>query len=218
MPKFKQEFGIEQLRLVLADLVSGPNETFSEYGKFDPLLPQQEWPPGIPHLVLTNRNVRQIGLSVVKGEFFIKSNVAIPLHNIQSLGVQRKPGGFFAQAQVDLSFTLAGGQVERWTSQMESAEPFAVALEQAFAERTAADQTVGVGAGVADEIAKLSELASEGAISSEEFERGKELFLGKPPDEAADKIALLRQLHSLHKSGVLSESEFNMKKWDLLSS
>jgi len=30
-------------------------------------------------------------------------------------------------------------------------------------------------------------------------------------------VGLLRQLHSLHKSGVLSESEFNMKKWDVLS-
>ena len=216
MPKLKRELGSDGLRGFLANLVSGPNETFSEYGRFEPR--DSGRVNGIPHLVLTNRNVRLIGLGVSKGEFIIKSNVAIPLHNIQSLGIHRIPGGFLNQAQVHLSLTLAGGQVEEWASQMESAEPFTAALERAFAERTAVDQAAGVGAGVADEIAKLSELASEGAISSEEFERGKELFLGKPPDEAADKIALLRQLHSLHKSGVLSESEFNMKKWDLLSS
>ena len=33
-----------------------------------------------------------------------------------------------------------------------------------------------------------------------------------------DPIAQLRELHSLFQSDVLSESEFNMKKWDVLSS
>ena len=54
-------------------------------------------------------------------------------------------------------------------------------------------------------------------LSPEEFERGKQLFLGQERDAAQETIRLLTQLHSLRRSGVLSESEFNMKKWDLLS-
>ena len=89
---------------------------------------------------------------------------------------------------------------------------------KAEAARAASQSVSGDGRSIADEIAKLGELAQQGIITQDEFSRGKELFLGRAPDEAADKVALLRQLHGLWKSGVLSESEFNMKKWDLLSS
>ena len=96
---------------------------------------------------------------------------------------------------------------------------FVAALEaKAEADRAASQSVSGNGGSIADEIAKLGELAQQGVITQEEFSRGKELFLGRAPDEAADQVALLRQLHGLWKSGVLSESEFNMKKWDLLSS
>jgi hypothetical protein len=70
---------------------------------------------------------------------------------------------------------------------------------------------------VADELGRLSELRSQGAISEEDWERSKDLFLGKRPDAREQLIIQIRQLHELHKGGVLSESEFNMKKWDILS-
>jgi hypothetical protein len=73
------------------------------------------------------------------------------------------------------------------------------------------------GNSVAQEIEKLSKLLIAGVISGEEFERGKALFLGTPPDRASSAIELLQNLDDLRKKGVLSESEFNTKKWEILS-
>ncbi|NTW29524.1 MAG: SHOCT domain-containing protein [Coriobacteriia bacterium] len=70
---------------------------------------------------------------------------------------------------------------------------------------------------VADELNKLAALRSQGAISESDWERAKDLFLGKRPSAQEQAIEQLRQLYELHRSGVLSESEFNMKKWDILS-
>ena len=75
----------------------------------------------------------------------------------------------------------------------------------------------GGGSSVAAEIQKLSILNSKGLISQEEFERGKALFLGSPPDKAKKTLEALGSLYRLMKQGALSEAEFNMKKWDLLS-
>lgn len=73
------------------------------------------------------------------------------------------------------------------------------------------------GKSVAQEIEKLGQLLIAGVITGEEFERGKSLFLGAPPDKAASAVELLQKLDALKKNGVLSESEFNVKKWEILS-
>ncbi len=73
------------------------------------------------------------------------------------------------------------------------------------------------GNGIAQEIEKLGQLFLKGVITSEEFERGKTLFLGAPPDKAASAVELLQNLNVLKDKGVLSQSEFNMKKWEILS-
>jgi hypothetical protein len=70
---------------------------------------------------------------------------------------------------------------------------------------------------VAQEIERLGQLLAAGVITEEEFERGKTLYLGAPPDKAAAAIELLQNLDTLRKRGVLSESEFNTKKWEILS-
>jgi hypothetical protein len=70
---------------------------------------------------------------------------------------------------------------------------------------------------VAQEIEGLGQLFLQGAITAEEFERGKATFLGGPPDKAASAVELLKNLDALRRSGVLSESEFNTKKWEILS-
>jgi hypothetical protein len=71
--------------------------------------------------------------------------------------------------------------------------------------------------GVADELAKLASLKESGMLSEAEWERATNLYLGKPSTAREEAIAQLRSLHSLHKQGVLSESEFNSKKWDVLA-
>lgn len=70
---------------------------------------------------------------------------------------------------------------------------------------------------VVEEIEKLGQLFITGVITAEEFERGKTLFLGTPADKAASAVELLRNLDALRKRGILSDSEFNMKKWEILS-
>lgn len=70
---------------------------------------------------------------------------------------------------------------------------------------------------IAEELGSLAALRSQGAISDSDWERAKDLFLGKRPDAQHQAVDQLRQLHDLHRAGVLSESEFNMKKWDILS-
>ena len=73
------------------------------------------------------------------------------------------------------------------------------------------------GTSVAQEIEQLGKLFLAGVITAEEFERGKSLFLGASPDKAAAAMQLLQNLDALKKEGVLSESEFRMKKWEILS-
>jgi hypothetical protein len=70
---------------------------------------------------------------------------------------------------------------------------------------------------VAEQLSKLAELKGQGLLDDGDWQRAKDLFLGKAPDEREQAITNLRQLHGLRESGVLSESEFNMKKWDVLS-
>jgi len=69
----------------------------------------------------------------------------------------------------------------------------------------------------AAQVEKLGQLFLKGIITSEEFERGKALFLGSAPDVAKKTMDTLDDLYRLQQKGVLSEGEYNMKKWDLLA-
>ena len=70
---------------------------------------------------------------------------------------------------------------------------------------------------VAEQVEKLGQLFLKGVITAEEFERGKAMFLGNPPDVAKKTMETLNDLYRLQQKGALSESEYNIKKWDLLS-
>jgi len=72
-------------------------------------------------------------------------------------------------------------------------------------------------AAVADELERLARLVQEGAISPEEWKRAKALILGQPKDKQADAIERVAKLYRAYKTGALSQSEFNMTKWDILS-
>ena len=75
----------------------------------------------------------------------------------------------------------------------------------------------GSNADIADDLSKLAELARDGLLSADEWERAKGMYLGKPVDRRDADTRLLRELHDLFAHGVLSESEFNTKKWEILS-
>jgi hypothetical protein len=69
----------------------------------------------------------------------------------------------------------------------------------------------------AEQLAALGRLFQEGVLTEEEFQRSKELFIGKSPDAQQQTERNLRSLKQLRDSGVLTEAEFATKKWDLLS-
>ena len=69
----------------------------------------------------------------------------------------------------------------------------------------------------ADQIQALANLMHKGVLTQQEFCRAKANVIGKPPSQVEEATKLLRHLHALHNDGVLSESEYNIKKWDILS-
>jgi hypothetical protein len=168
-------------------------------------------------LVLTNRNLRMMTFRVKhrwgrneRGPCTFSATV--PLHEIQGITVDRFRSGVLRQEETGFELTWTGG-VEVWASRYEEGARLVGLLQEHLARKTAST----MGSGMSHEIARLAALADEGVISQEEFTRGKELFLGKTRDARENALTLLRQLHALYKSGVLSESEFNMKKWDVMS-
>jgi hypothetical protein len=67
------------------------------------------------------------------------------------------------------------------------------------------------------ELEKLAGLVRTGAITSDEWQHAKALYLGQPNANRENALERIQQLHGLCQSGALSESEFNMVKWDILA-
>lgn len=68
--------------------------------------------------------------------------------------------------------------------------------------------------GLASSIEALTSMRDAGVLSHAEWLRAKDVVL----DARGHTVATIRQLHDLYKSGALSESEFNSRKWEILSS
>lgn len=59
---------------------------------------------------------------------------------------------------------------------------------------------------------------SEGVYETDdEWLKANRMTYQGPVNKKVEAIYLLRQLHDLYRRGALSEAEFNMKKWELLS-
>jgi hypothetical protein len=70
---------------------------------------------------------------------------------------------------------------------------------------------------VGSEDEALRSLADEGILSETELLDAKNALWGEPPIEFRKMTRMLSELHHLYKEGVLTESEFNSKKWEVLS-
>lgn len=77
--------------------------------------------------------------------------------------------------------------------------------------------TVASSTSASQELAQLAALRGDGLLTDAEWEQAKDYYLGKPESERSRSIQELQQIYSLCRSGVLSEGEFNMKKWEILS-
>jgi hypothetical protein len=111
-----------------------------------------------------------------------------------------------------VTVTLASGE----RHQLRANGPENAALIQEAVRQALSAEGAG-GSSVAEELSKLAGLRDAGVLTDDDWERAKDLYLGKRPSEREAAIQQLKQLHSLQTSGVLSESEFRMKKWDVLS-
>jgi len=120
-----------------------------------------------------------------------------------------------ASARRNVHVRLASGDsVIVRASTIATATEIRDAIEKAVTDRENAGHA---SPSVAEELSKLAALRDEGAITSDDWERAKDLYLGKPPSERDESVRQLRKLHDLRRDGVLSESEFNSKKWDILA-
>jgi len=71
---------------------------------------------------------------------------------------------------------------------------------------------------VAELIRQLKVLHDDNVLTGEEFERAKERYVGRGPDERQAMVRTLSSLSDLRKSGVLNQIEFEIKKRDVLAS
>ena len=112
-----------------------------------------------------------------------------------------------------LTLTLTSGDLIEVASPFDEFEALVTSIDAAKSGALVVKNTTAA----ADALDQLVPLLNDGILTQEEFDRAKDGFLGATVEVRESSVGLLRQLHSLHKSGVLSESEFNLKKWDILS-
>jgi hypothetical protein len=140
-------------------------------------------------------------------------NTAIAVRTISGISTSEQKRGLFGPKVFWLTFWWEGHQGSLGTLTIPEGKAFAEKLKEVVAGRdTSSGRT-----SVADEIQRLSQLAGEGIITQDEWLRAKDHLIGASPSQVDEASKLLRQLHALLVQGVLSESEYNMKKWDILS-
>jgi hypothetical protein len=157
-------------------------------------------------LVLTNRYLRELYVVLPRlsnGRARIATRSALALTQISAVEIGEPARG------VELRFTGPDG--DRWYS---SAFAPGRALATELQRMTLAAASHGSSG---DQLAILAELHSNGMLSADEWEQAKALYLGKAPTEQERAADELGHLFALKQAGVLSESEFNMKKWEVLA-
>lgn len=112
-----------------------------------------------------------------------------------------------------ITITLASGHSHVFWSPYKALDDVLSEINDRRANGAILDQTIG-GTQALD---RLRTLLEEGLIEQSEFDRAKAGFLGAPAERQQTTEARIRQLHSLMTDGILTESEFRQKKWDLLS-
>jgi hypothetical protein len=78
-------------------------------------------------------------------------------------------------------------------------------------------EPISASGSLALELEKLAGLVRTRAITTDEWQRAKALYLGQPKAKQENSLTRIQELHGLCRLGALSESEFNMVKWDILA-
>lgn len=170
-------------------------------------------------VVLTNRHVRFMGFKPnwrgqVTKDSALVLNSAISLRAISAITTAELKT-IFGERELTLIFYWEGLKEDIVTASawFDEGKVFTEKFKEAVAKKEVASSS----ASVVDELQKLAQLTKEGILSQEEYDRAKNRLIGVSSSQVDEATKLLRQLHVLRVQGVLSESEFNMKKWDVLS-
>lgn len=134
---------------------------------------------------------------------------SLPIPHITAVGVGRT-GSLLTAETRSIAISSSAGETTWWTNSRQGEGLIELLVSRVNAHRPAQP-------GVADEISRLASLTAEGVLSAEEFDRAKALFIGQSPSRQTEALNLLRHLHGLLVAGVLTEGEYNMKKWDVLA-
>lgn len=197
------------LELIQSELE--PEETLLEVCKFNMLtIPGRNKNRTPVVAVLTNRYFHFMAVRKMSGgKWKLRAHSQLPLSSVSAVTTKMKRNS----AQISLFWEGREESLVAGSKWFEEAKAFASQSKRVVTEREVRHEA----SGVADEIAKLSQLANEGILTEDELARAKDLMLGRPSSDIDQSIVLLKNLHELQRQGVLSESEFNMKKWDVLS-
>lgn len=175
-------------------------------------------------LVITDRHVRLVGfreswLGGFTNPAEIVANRAVSVRAITGistaeLGILSYTQLGFFTSKLQLVFWWDGHQEVLVTTRVPEGKKFANKLSEAVAARDGLRQGPS---SLADELKKLAQLIADGILSAEEFGKAKQQLIGLSPSQVDEATKLLRHLHALRMQGVLTDGEFNMKKWDILS-
>lgn len=167
--------------------------------------------PGLGTFVVTNSSLWLFAFQHRRGTFVIRSAQQFPLKELQYVGESTKSGWLTGQ-RIRLELKWPNGIEFAMVSREPSeARVFIDAIRQGQ-HHNGGSTTDGATA-----LATLAELRTQGLLDDNDWDRAKELLLGKRPDQQHEAMDLLRQLHGLMKAGVISPGEFNMKKWEILA-
>lgn len=160
---------------------------------------------------------------------FVSSGLWKKEYEIEFLGnMSLKYGSFGPKTFIDknrsntgkvISYSFLWDQIDGYSQGHLTARDISEAeiFKQAFEVRLERSRLMTDRTDFAEQISLMGQLFNDGVLTKDEFERAKELFLGKPVDVEQRAERTLRGLKQLRDSGVLSEAEFATKKWDVLT-
>jgi len=164
-------------------------------------------------VVLTDRFIHFMSFNTThKKDLKLVGHSMVPISKVSGVSTNERKSAFGSKI-LNLIIFWDGKQEVLFSKDFSQAMEFANALKNLSMNREVQQGS----AGIADELEKLAKLTKDGILTNDELARAKELFLGRPPNHIDQSIQLLMNLKELQKQGVLSESEFNIKKWDILS-
>jgi len=130
----------------------------------------------------------------------------IPLTNISNLTIEN-----VGNRSIQISFLQNGNLIRYSFTDYSEGVAMASKLNDALHSNSICEPPI------ADQIKNLSNLYSANILSLSEYEKVKKKLLAGGLNQIEQATQLLQNLHLLNCRGVLSDSEFQIKKWDILS-